>query len=74
MAALGYARRGRPGEALRALGDFLNPTVRDGLFEWTDILPGLAYYRSLLANPPQPPARAGAPAPPGAGAAPGRAP
>jgi predicted ATP-grasp superfamily ATP-dependent carboligase len=50
MAALGYARRGRPGEALRALGDFLNPTVRDGLFEWTDILPGLAYYRSLLAK------------------------
>ena len=50
MAALGYARRGRPGEALRALGDFLNPAVRDGLFEWTDILPGLAYYRSLLAK------------------------
>lgn len=50
MAALGYARRGRPGEALRALGDFFNPSVRDGLFEWKDIMPGLLYYRSLLAK------------------------
>ena len=50
MAGTGYARRGRPGELLRALGDFFNPAVRDGLFEWGDILPGLAYYRSLLAK------------------------
>lgn len=48
MAALGYARRGRPGQLLAALGDFLNPAVRDGLFEWGDMLPGLAYYRSLI--------------------------
>jgi len=50
MAALGYARRGKPGQAVRALGDFFNPAVRDGLFEWGDLLPGLAYYRSLLAK------------------------
>ena len=48
MAALGYARRGRPGQLLAALGDLLNPAVRDGLFEWRDMLPGLAYYRSLI--------------------------
>ena len=48
MAGLGYARRGRPGQLFAALGDFLNPAVADGLFEWGDILPGLAYYRSLI--------------------------
>lgn len=48
MAGVGYARRGRPGALFAALGDFLNPSVRDGLFEWGDMLPGLAYYRSLL--------------------------
>ena len=48
MAALGYARRGRPGQLLAALGDLINPAVRDGLFEWGDMLPGLAYYRSLI--------------------------
>ena len=48
MAGLGYARRGRPGQLFSALGDFLNPAVADGLFEWGDILPGLAYYRSLI--------------------------
>ena len=50
MAAAGYVRRGEPGRALRALGDLLNPTVRDGVFEWGDPLPGLAYLRSLLAR------------------------
>ena len=50
MAALGYARRGEPGRALGALGDLLNPMVRDGLFEWGDPLPGLAYLRSLLSK------------------------
>lgn len=50
MAAAGYARRGSPGRALGALGDFLNPWVRDGLFEWGDMLPALAYFRSLLAK------------------------
>ena len=49
-AALGYAGRGEPGMLLRALGDFLNPAVADGVFEWGDIRPGLAYFRSLLAK------------------------
>lgn len=49
-AALGYARRGHPGVALRALWDLLNPAVRDGVFEWRDPLPGLAYFRSLLSK------------------------
>lgn len=48
MAGVGYARRGRPGALLSALGDLLSPAVRDGLFEWGDMLPGLAYYRALL--------------------------
>lgn len=48
MAGLGYLRRGQPGKALGALGDFLNPTVKDGLWEWGDPKPGLMYYRSLL--------------------------
>lgn len=50
MAAAGYARRGSPGRALGALGDLLNPWVRDGLFEWGDMLPALAYFRSLLSK------------------------
>ena len=50
MAAAGYARRGSPGRALGAPGDFLNPWVRDGLFEWGDMAPALAYFRSLLAK------------------------
>ena len=50
MAAAGYARRGSPGRALGALGDLLNPWVRDGLFEWGDMLPALADFRSLLAK------------------------
>lgn len=50
MAAAGYARRGSPGRALGALGDLLNPWVRDGLFEWGDMAPALAYFRSLLAK------------------------
>lgn len=48
MAGLGYLKRGKPGKALGALGDFLNPAVRDGLWEWGDPRPGLMYYRSLL--------------------------
>ena len=50
VAAAGDARRGGPGRALGALGDFLNPWVRDGLFEWGDMAPALAYFRSLLAK------------------------
>ena len=48
MASAGYARRGRPWMALWALRDFLNPGVRDGVFEWGDPRPGMAYLRSLL--------------------------
>ena len=48
MAGLGYCRRGQPGKALGALADFFNPAVRDGLFQWSDPAPALAYYRSLL--------------------------
>lgn len=48
MAGLGYLKRGQPGRALGALGDFLNPAVKDGLWEWGDPKPGLMYYRSLL--------------------------
>lgn len=48
MSAAGYARQGKPGQVFRALGDLLNPAVRDGVFEWGDMLPGLAYFRSLL--------------------------
>lgn len=47
-AGLHYAKTGRPGAALRACADFLNPAVRDGLFEWRDPRPALAYYRALL--------------------------
>ncbi len=50
MAAAGYLRQGKPGRALGAFADLVNPTVRDGLFEWGDILPGLAYFRALLAK------------------------
>ena len=48
MAGLGWLKRGRPGRALGALGDFLNPAVRDGLWEWSDPRPGLMYCKSLL--------------------------
>ena len=48
MASLGYLRRGRPWMALGALLDLLNPGVRDGVLEWDDPRPALAYVRSLL--------------------------
>ena len=48
MAAAGYAKRGQPGRALAAAADLVNPFVRDGLFEWGDMAPALAYFRSLL--------------------------
>lgn len=54
LAAVGYARRGRPGQLLKAAGDLLNPAVRDGLFEWRDMRPALAYYRSLLKKEKRP--------------------
>lgn len=48
MSGVGYLKRGKPGKALGALADLLNPFVRDGLWEWGDPGPGLMYYRSLL--------------------------
>ena len=48
MAARGYARRGQGAKARSALADLFRPSVRDGLWEWSDPRPGLAYYRSLL--------------------------
>ncbi len=48
MAARGYLRQGRPGRALGAVADLINPFVRDGLFEWTDCAPALVYYRALF--------------------------
>lgn len=48
MAGLGYLKEGRPDRTLGALADFLNPAVKDGLWEWGDPKPGLMYCRSLL--------------------------
>ena len=50
MAAAGYAKRGQPGRALGAAADLVNPFVRDGLFEWGDMAPALAYFRSLVSR------------------------
>lgn len=47
-AALGYWKHGKKRQALRALGDFLNPAVRDGLWEWRDPKPGLRYLKTAL--------------------------
>ena len=48
MSAAGYLKGGKPGRALGALADLLNPAVRDGVWEWGDPRPGLMYCRSLL--------------------------
>lgn len=48
ISGLGYLKKGKPGKALGALADLLNPAVRDGLWEWGDPKPGFLYYRSLL--------------------------
>lgn len=50
LAGVGYLRRGEPKKTLSALADLVNPKVRDGVFEWGDIRPGLAYLRALLAK------------------------
>ena len=44
----GYAFGPIAGLLCGACADFLNPVVRDGLFEWRDPRPALAYYRALL--------------------------
>lgn len=48
MSAVGYTKAGKPGKALSAVCDLVNPFVRDGLWEWKDLRPALAYFRSLL--------------------------
>ncbi|MCL2125400.1 MAG: ATP-grasp domain-containing protein, partial [Oscillospiraceae bacterium] len=46
-AAKGYLRSGNKKLALGAVADFLNPSVKDGLFEWRDMRPAFSYWRSL---------------------------
>lgn len=48
LAGLGYLKGGRPGQFFKALGDFINPAVRDGVFVWRDAAPAFAYYAGLL--------------------------
>lgn len=50
MAAIGYFRRGKPAKLFAAMLDLVNPCVRDGVFEWNDRKPAIAYLRSLLAK------------------------
>jgi len=47
-AAASYLKKGYRSQCWSALGDLLNPAVRDGLFEWKDMRPALRYFRSLL--------------------------
>lgn len=47
-AALGYWKRGERKRAAGALGDLLNPGVRDGLWEWGDPKPAVRYFKALL--------------------------
>lgn len=46
-AGISYIRKGQPARGLKAF----HPFLRDGLFEWRDMMPALCYYRSLLARP-----------------------
>lgn len=48
IGAMGYAKRGRFGKSFGAVIDFLNPFIADGLWEWTDIRPGIMYLKSVL--------------------------
>lgn len=54
LAALGYARAGKPGKTLAALLDLVNPAVRDGLLEWKDPHPAAAYFRSQFQRKDRP--------------------
>ena len=49
-AAANYLKKGYRSQCWSALGDLINPAVRDGLFEWGDMRPALRYFRSLLAG------------------------
>ena len=48
MSAVGYVKRGEGKRALGAAADLFRPSVKDGLWEWSDPGPGLSYYASLL--------------------------
>lgn len=48
LAGIGYAKKGKIGKFMGAVIDFLNPFTSDGLWEWTDIKPGLMYIKSLF--------------------------
>lgn len=48
MSGLGYLRRGEVRRGLTAAVDLFRPSVRDGLWEWSDPRPGLMYYKSLI--------------------------
>ena len=47
-AGLGYLRRGQPKKFFDAIGDYLNPNVKNGLHEKDDPAPGRVYRKSLL--------------------------
>lgn len=48
MAGVGYLKNKQPKKLFCALGDLLNPAVRDGLFRIWDAAPAFAYYKGLL--------------------------
>lgn len=48
MAGLDYLKKKQPKKFFCALGDLLNPAVRDGLFRMRDAAPSFAYYKGLL--------------------------
>ena len=47
-AMLGYFRRGKLGRGLGFFADFLNPCVKNGLWQWRDPAPGLRYLAGLF--------------------------
>ena len=49
-AARGYSVIGKSKTARGAVKDLFRPSVKDGLFEWTDMRPALRYWRSLLSR------------------------
>lgn len=48
LAGIGYAKKGRIGKLFGAILDFFNPFTSDGLWEWSDVKPGLVYLKSLF--------------------------
>lgn len=48
MSAVEYIKCGKIKKALGAIIDIINPFVRDGLWEWSDIKPGIEYYKAIF--------------------------